>query len=331
MKRNILPMRYRFNIMLTILLFCVSITFAADAKKETVRVGTWNVEHFFKMFDQEKMPERSRDMTEYYADEEDQYEVAATIKSPSFNPDIIVIQECCDKEMLELFCKKWLTDKFAYINVFKCNSDSQMIGILARPGFKPLSVKEYADVKDEVYSAKTGKDSKLFSRGPGFVLFQTPQGNKLWVGTTHTKSKYGNSKGVTEWRIRELEKTRQICGQLASGSDTDNLVILGDFNDDFGKDKYENAVGQDAVEVMIKGTGNEKFVCLDEAVWKSNPDIATYHCVIKPPKYRSFLDHIFATPSLAKCVKQTVVIDESIAYVASDHLPLLAVFELASN
>lgn len=330
MECKFLSKRYCVNIILTIMLIVVGCAGAAG-QKETVRIGTWNVEHFMKMFDQDRMPERSRNMTEYYADDEQQYEVAATIKSESFDPDILVIQECCDQEMLEYFCEKWFPNRFSYIKVFKCNSDSQMVAVVAKPGFKALSVKEYADVKDVVYNSRSGQDKNLFSRGPGFVLFQTPKGNKVWVGSTHTKSKYGNSKKVTEWRIRELEKTRDICAELIKQPDTKNLVILGDFNDDFGKDRYESSIGQDAIEVMITGKSDGKLICLDEAVWKADPKVATYHCEIKPPTYRSFIDHVFASPSMAQCVKQTVVIDESIAFAASDHLPLMSVFELPAK
>jgi hypothetical protein len=341
MKNKKLPGSFFFNVMLTILFLVSNFVIAADevsSSKEAVRIGTWNIEHFMKMFDQDRMPERSRNTVELYADEEDQYEVAVTIRSESFEPDILVIQECCDQEMLEHFCKKWFPGKYAFIKVFDSNVAGQNIGVLAKQGFEPLRTEHFVNDRDpmtdtSIRSAKEGADlwekNLLFSRGPGFVLFQTPKGNKLWVGSTHSKSKSGNNKAVTQWRIREYERTRQICGELIQKSGVKKLVILGDFNDDFGMDSYETSLGQDAIETMIScHSGDEELICMDKAIWGDDPDAASYHCQIKPKKYRSFLDHIFASPELAAKVKETAMITESIAYAASDHLPLLIVFEL---
>jgi endonuclease/exonuclease/phosphatase family metal-dependent hydrolase len=103
---------------------------------------------------------------------------------------------------------------------------------------------------------------------------------------------------------------------------------MGDFNDDFGMDSYEKGLGIDGMEMMVKGSGDEKLICLDEKIWKSDPDAASYHCEIKPKKFRSFIDHAFASPDLAASLKSITVIKESIAYVASDHLPILCIFDL---
>lgn len=289
---------------------------------EKIVVATWNIEHFMALFDQEQMPERSRNMTEYYRDGEDLYEIARTMKLPTMNADIVLIQEGPTQAMLDLFNQKWLKEKYAFVKVFKSNTEGQYLGMLARAGFKPLEIQEYTEDKNP-YNGKL-----LFSRGPGFVLFETPGGKKIWVGTTHTKSKSGNSKGVTQWRIRELIRTREICGQLLAGGRAEGVLIGGDFNDDFGLDSYEKSLGQDAVEEMIKGSGPEKLICLDESIWKADPQAATYHCQIKPPKYRSFLDHFFANPALAEQAKEVYIVDDPIAAVASDHFPVVAVFEL---
>ncbi len=295
---------------------------AAAVTTETVRVVTWNIEHFMMLFDQEMMPERSRNMTEYYRDEEDLYEIARTMKLERMDSDIVLIQEGPSQAMLELFNRHWLNNKYATVKVFKSNTEGQYLGVLAKAGFRPLEVREFTECINP-YNGKL-----LFSRGPGFVLFETPGGHTLWMGTTHAKSKSGNSKGVTEWRIRELTRTREICGQLLKEGKADFVLIGGDFNDDFGKDSYEKSLEQDALEVMVQGTGPEKLICLDERILKENQDAATYHCEIKPTRYRSFLDHFFADPALAVRTREVYIIDDPIAVVASDHLPLVAIFEL---
>jgi exonuclease III len=322
--------------------FCLGQEAPKATQTEQVRIGSWNIEHFMKMFDQDRMPLRAQEQSELWRDEEDQYEVARVIKDTSFAPDILVIEECCDEAMLKLFNRKWLPGIYPYIKVFTSNTDGQFLGIMAKAGFEPQQVKEYYLDKDPLQDKRITNDkeelnssegeNRLFCRGPGFVLFKTSKGNQVWVGTTHSKSKSGNSKAVTEWRIRELERTRQICGELIKAGPSKRLVLLGDFNDDFGMDNYEKGLGIDAVETMLKGTlPEEKLVCLDEAIWKSDPTAASYHCEIKPKRFRSFLDHAFASPELAASVKSTVLIQESIAYVASDHLPILCIFDLPSR
>lgn len=288
---------------------------------EKIVIATWNIEHMMKMFDQEMMPQRSRNETEYFRDQEDLYEIARTMNLERMNADVVLIQEGPTQAMLELFNKKWLKDKYTYVKVFEGNTEGQYLGLLARAGFKVLEVRVF-DKDLNPYNNKL-----LFSRGPGFVLMETPGGTRLWLGTTHAKSKADNSKGITEWRIRELTRTRQICGELVKEGKAAYVLIGGDFNDDFGKDSYEQSLGQDALEVMVQGTESEKLICLDERILKENQDAATYHCELKPPRYRSFLDHFFVNPALADRVKEIYIIEDPIAVVASDHLPLISVFE----
>lgn len=311
----------------------------AGNSTETLRVATYNIEHFNRMFDQTRMPYRSRELTELFRDEEDQYEVARTMKLADFDADIIAIQECCDQEMLEYFNKECLDGRYAYVKVFRGNVPGQYLGMLAKPGFEALDVREYFDVVDPVDDPRIRRTKEraglaeknlLFSRGPAFVKFRTPGGSTMWVGCTHVKSKSGNSEAVTEWRIRELRKTRDICEKLISG-DTDKLVLLGDFNDDFGKDRHEQTVGTDAVAVMLDGEGKTKLTALTLPLVQKDKTLATYHCEIKPPTYRSFIDHVFVSASLAKDAKKTWVVDDPIAAVASDHYPVVAEFELPAK
>ncbi len=305
-----------------------------DTRREpgALRIATYNVEHFNRMFDQAAMPPRSRDMTEYFRDDEDLYEVARTIGLASFDADIIGIQECTSQKWLEQFNKEYLRGRYEYVKVFNTNVEGQWLGLLAKPGFKALDVREFHKDVDPVREpalrrakeqAGIWEKNLLFSRGPSFVLLQTPSGQKLWVGVTHVKSKYGNSEAVTKWRIRELQRTREIAGELIAEGATDMLVLLGDFNDDFGLDYHEKAIGEDAIATMLAGKGSESLTCLTRPLVQADPKLSTYHCQIKPPQYRSFIDHIFASPALAKTARRTWVVTDPIAAVASDHYPVV--------
>jgi endonuclease/exonuclease/phosphatase family metal-dependent hydrolase len=316
--------------LLAILLF----TGVYAAYSETLRVATYNIEHFMRMFDQQKMPERSRNMTEFYSDEEDAYEVAAVIKSQDFDADIIAIQECCDQEMLELFVKKWLGGEYEYAKVSYGNTDGQYLGFIVRKSWRVKDFREYIDIKDPVSdnSLRSFKDREgheffdfLFSRGPAFVLVESPGGTSFWVGCTHVKSKYGNNEAVTRWRLREIDKTRQICSELLAEGKTDKLVILGDFNDTIGMDKYENIVGADVVLRMTGGRGAEELKILTRKL--SDSGKASYHCEFKPRYYRGFLDHVFASPAMAECFESAVMVESPVAAVASDHYPVVCEFD----
>ncbi len=311
----------------------------SEQNTETVKIASYNIEHFMKKFDQILMPERSQERTELWRDEEDLYEIARTITLERLDADVIGIQECCSEEMLKLFNEKWLDNRYGYVKVFPGNVEGQYIGIMAKPGWVALRVSDQyyleADPMNdpEVAEAKrslAGKN-RLFSRGPGFVLFRSPGGHNIWVGCTHVKSKYGNSKAVTRWRIRELERTREICRELAAEPETSNLIMLGDFNDDFGRDRYEKLAGQDAIAVMLKKDDGEALTCTTMALLQQDNNPATYHCEIKPPTYRSFIDHIFVSPALSSAVKNTVVIDDPIAAAASDHYPVVTTLELGGK
>ncbi len=310
------------------------------ASAERVKVATYNIEHFNKMFDQQMMPERSRERTELFRDEEDIYEVARTIGLDRFDADIIAIQECCSEEMLRYFNERWLDGRYAFVKVFRGNLPGQWLGMIAKPGFEALEVREYYKTPDSlrdesVMRVKNGegldKENLLFARGPAFVRFRTPGGNEIWVGCTHVKSKYGNSRAVTAWRIREIEATRRICFELAAQTGVEDVAVLGDFNDDFGMDNYERKVGADAVAQMIEPENGKNLICLTKPVYDADPELASYHCKIKPARYRSSIDHIFVTAELAEDAKDTYLIEDPIAEVASDHLPVVTVFEFEQN
>lgn len=312
---------------------------SGDAQRvEWLRVATYNVEHFAKMFDQEHLPWDDRNKPEYFRDQEDLYEVARVIAQADFDADVIALQECCSQRDLKLFNKHWLNGRYGTVKVFEGNSTrGQRLGFLIKPDLELLESREFAKEPDPVDDPKLRKlkknvnlaeDNLLFSRGPAFVQLRTRGGNVLWVGCTHVKSKYGDSPAVVRWRIRELQRTRELCAELMESSQTDYLVMAGDFNDSPGKDENEETVGTDAISVMTAGKGRETLLNLSARLLKDNPDAASYHCQLKPPKYRSFLDHLFVSPALAEHVQKVYLVDSPLAAVASDHYPFVAVFRL---
>lgn len=308
------------------------------APAETVRIATYNIENFEKHFDQHDLPYKKKDKTEFFRDTEDLYEVARVMNLPQLDADIIVLQECCTEKHLKSFNTHWLRQKYSLVKVLPSNTSRvQHLAVMAKKGFTPIEIRSYANDRDPVddpklrglkKSAGLEEGNKLFSRGPSFVLFETPGGNRIWVGTTHTKSKYRNSEAVTKLRIRETQRTREICGELIKEGKTPWLYIGGDFNDTFEKDDHEKKIGQDAISQMLAGKGAEKLVSLTKPLVDKDPKLATYHGEIKPARLRSFLDHVFVSPKLAPLAKSVTVVDDPIAAVASDHYPVVIEFAL---
>ncbi len=298
----------------------------AERPDGTVRIATWNIENMNMYFDQTRLPYRSQEKQEVWDDEEDLVEIKLAIEQAHFDPDILVLQEAADQASLDEFNDKWLDGRFAYVKVFKSNSAGQWVAIMVKPGFEVLEVREFADEIDPVNDSALRSSKRyyggnvLFPRGPGFVKIRTPGGKVLWVGTTHIKSKYGNSQAVTRWRVRMIHQMRTIAGQLRA--DADLVAVLGDFNDSFGKDRDEEAVGADAIAGMLSGSGRERLLSPTKDLADADANLATYHALLKPGG-PSFIDHVFVSPAMHEALVETVIIDDPIAYVASDHLPVM--------
>ena len=298
----------------------------AEPGRGPVRIATWNIENMSKLFDQSRLPYRSQNRQELYDDEEDLLEIALVLKQDRFDPDVLVLQEAASQQSLERFNTKWLDDKYAFVKQYKSNSKGQWTAILAKPGFKVIETRSYAGVEDPVDDPKLGDakryygENVLYPRGPAFAQIRTPDGTVMWIGTTHIKSKYGNNAAVTRWRIRQVKKLREIASEL--GEDTKRVAILGDFNDTFGRDNFEQKVDQDAIQAMLEHKEDQAMVSPTQSLAQDQPTAGTYHATLKPGN-PSFIDHVFVSPALDEAIIDTTIIDPPIAHVASDHLPVM--------
>jgi len=308
------------------------------AKAETLRIASYNIEHFNKMFDQGLVARSKRDWDEFFRDQEDLYEVARVINE-QLDADILTVQECCAQNHLEYFNRKWLKNRYKTVKVFKGNSSrEQNLGILAKEGYELLEVRQFHNEPDPVndpdlQSVKQGSqldvDNLLFSRGPAFAKFRTPGGRVIWVGVTHVKSRYGDNQAVTKWRVRETTRTRELCGELLAQDETDLLAMTGDFNDDVGlSTEHEKALKLDAAGAMTAGTGREKLIDLTADL---DPKVGTYHAQLKTQYAPVVFDLIFASPALARSARSVKAISTPLAAVASDHYPVVAEFHFPAG
>ncbi len=295
----------------------------AIASAEEIVVGSYNIENFRENF-QAKTLAAAKTITDedvlrrlQKEDDEDNWEVATVILDPSFNPDVLVIQEGCSQQQLELFNKRWLQDAYETVIVFPGNSErGQTLAMMLKPGFKVIDRKDQYFLEPDPVPNPRGE--KLFARGPAFLLVESPSGYKFWVGTNHQKSKSGNNVDVTRWRNREAARTNEIINEIAK-SGTDDVIFLGDINDELYHQEFEQEAGGDTVAVLVGEGDNKLFLATQQLADSGALSYGGYW----NDRFRSFIDHIVTTPSMQGQLGEPKVVTGGLARVASDHYPVV--------
>jgi endonuclease/exonuclease/phosphatase family metal-dependent hydrolase len=306
----------------------------ALADAERVRISSFNVENWRQNFlafnlqrrvqENPTWPPEFIDMLarERREDDEENWEVALTLQHPRHNPDIVLFQEGPDERDLVYFNREFLGDAYSLVKVFPSNTNrGQTIGILMKPGFKALEVRDQYHLEPDVNDVNPETD-RLFARGPAFVLVESPAGNRFWVGTTHMKSKGGNTIEATRWRNGEAVRTNQIINELRSHH-TPLIIFGGDFNDELGVQEFEAEGGGSSVENLV-GTGDSQLVLATESLVKDGA--ITFHGQRRQSRL-SFIDHFVLTPEAAEKLRATWVFTEMPAVLASDHFPVVVELE----
>ena len=304
-----------FGILLGVLSCIVSVQ---TAHGETITIGTYNIERF-----QEHFPDTKaivdKDLAGFVRSAADKanWMASEVILNPKFSPDILVIEECCDQDDLDKFNKQWLKEAYETVLVFPSNSERhQSLALMAKPGFKVL------EKKDQYYLEKdpgggNERGDRLFARGPVFCKVQSPSGYTFWVGVTHQKSKGGNSVEVTKWRKREASRTHEIMKELEKAG-PDDVILLGDMNDEFGIQEYELEAGGDVIADLI-GSPADGFILATKPL--SDAARISYGGYWKPT-YRSFIDHIVISKGVKDQVEEVEIVTDGLAQAASDHYPV---------
>jgi endonuclease/exonuclease/phosphatase family metal-dependent hydrolase len=296
-----------------------------------IKIATYNVENWRRHFLAHDYEQKAATQPAYrlpeeiqtalrQANNENNWQVANVIADKNFDPDILVFQEGPEQADVEFFNRRWLNKKFETVIVFPSNSErGQNIGIMLKPGFRVVEKRDqYHTEKDTVPNER---GDRLFARGPAFVQVEAPNGYRFWVGTNHQKSKSGNNVEVTAWRNREAKRTNEIINELAAGPVKD-VIFLGDMNDDLGLQEFEQQGGGDTIANLV-GTGDKAlYLATRPLVEAGKLSFMGYW----QTDYRSFIDHVFTTPSVKDRIETVRVIDDTAwTKVASDHLPVMIV------
>ena len=294
------------------------LTSVQTAHGETITIGTYNIERFSQRFIDSKTIE-DKDLAAQlraWADKNN-WMASNVILDPKFSPDILVLQECCNQEQLQKFNEQWLKGLYETVVVFPGNSDrNQFLAIMAKPGFKVIEKRDqYYLERDPAGGNERG--DKLFARGPVFCKVQSPTGYTFWVGTTHQKSKGGNNVEITKWRKREAQRTNQIMKELEAAG-PDDVILLGDMNDEWGIQEYELEAGGDVIADLV-GSQHDGFILATKPL--SDAAKISFGGYWNP-RYRSFIDHIVISKGMKEQVEQVDVYNDGLAQAASDHYPV---------
>ncbi len=309
------------------LLLVASVPFA---RAEEIKIATYNIEQWATNFEghrmqvatrkaNEKVSEQMNEIitTERFQNDEDNWEIAQVILDKSFDPDVLVVQEGCDQSDLSFFNKRWLNNAYETVVQFPSNTGrEQHLCILLKPGFKILQRRDkYHEERDTVGN---DRGSRLFARGPVFCLIQSPSGYKFWVGTTHQKSKRDNDAANTQWRNRESKRTHEIMQELEKTGPND-VILLGDMNDELGVQEFEPEGGGDTIANLV-GPEQDGFVLATKKLHDAKEfSFGGYWRT----DHRTLIDHVIVSRGMKDQIGEVKVVKLPLAQVASDHYPVM--------
>jgi endonuclease/exonuclease/phosphatase family metal-dependent hydrolase len=315
----------RLCLRVAILVLLLTSALAADA----ITLVSYNIENFRENFaghrlaqratTQPDWPEEFRELIERKRREDNRtnWILSEVIRHPRVNADVLVIQESAGHEDLAFFNRRWLEGMYETILVFPTNTTrDQHLSMMLKPGFRVIEQRHFHDVPD-VQDVNPESD-RLFARGPAFVLVESPGGYRFWIGTTHQKSKSGNSIQATRWRNAEAVMTRQIIKRLREHGPSD-VILMGDMNDEWGFQEFEMEGGGDTIANLV---GPE-----EDGLKLLTLPLAQAGEISFNSRFRNLIDHAVATESMAQRVREVRIFRDGFAPAASDHFPLVVVIE----
>ena len=309
----------RFTMVLLILF-----GFATILRGEEITVATYNIELFHQHFAATTRPTGDRELAaRLRADaDKDNWMVSQVILDPKFNPDILCMEECCEQGELEKFNHQWLKDAYATVIVFPTNTERhQTLGMMLKPGFKVLEKKDQYYLEPDPVGNERG--TRLFARGPSFVLVETPGGYKFWLGLTHMKSKSGNSVDVTKWRLREAKRTHEIIKELEKIAPGGDVMLVGDMNDELGFQEFEQEARGDAMATLVGPPEDGVVLATRPLIDAGQISYGGYW----RPEHRAFIDQILITKEMKDQIEEVKVFTDGLARAASDHYPVYIKFK----
>jgi len=164
-----------------------------------------------------------------------------------------------------------------------------------------------------------GAVKRLVARGFLDVEVQVNPTYRFRLLTAHLKSKVYSRLGQTEMRRNEARLLNKIIRGILNESPEINLLVAGDFNDDYNSAPLREVGGK-------RGGAMTDLRPVD-----STGDVWTYFYTAVDGYSR--FDYFFVNKGMLSEVvrKQTRVVRDPLTYEASDHRPVIAVFRAADQ
>ncbi|TPE43648.1 Ig-like domain-containing protein [Pontibacter mangrovi] len=289
----------------------------------TLDVATWNLEWFGSTANGP-------------GNEEQQYANAKKVIS-ELNADIVAVQEIVDEDKVRQLAEE-LGYKYESIENEWLYSNAQHTGVLYRPEIlkvrkeKLLLSKLYADIKAgrTTLDGYPANSSTFWASGrlPYLVQFEaTVNGVRQYINIVNIHAKANSGDDITQYDRRKYD-VQVLKDSLDAQYADANLIMLGDFNDDID-------------ESVVAGAGASSYkVFVDDENYKAlTYELSLTGAYSLASSYQSFLDHIVVSQELEEeYIANSIAIHkeflgsiDNYANTTSDHLPVMARFELVTS
>ena len=267
---------------------------------DTVRIATYNVKNLFD--DKDENPNLGT--VEKPAAE--QQALANNIRNSG--SQVLALQEVESLEVLQNFVDKYLPGEFSEVVLVEGN-DRRGIDVALLSKFP---VKDVRSHKDHKFPLADGSGQTSFNRDLLRVDLDV-KGIPLTVYTSHFKSKRGGGAAENE-RIAEAQETRRILADQMAPYERKNFLVMGDLND---------RPGSKTMKVLTESWEGQPPL-LDSLEGLPNAERGTYPS--KKPKDQ--IDHILMPDHMRDNLVNSQVYRDGDSRVASDHLMVVADFQL---
>jgi endonuclease/exonuclease/phosphatase family metal-dependent hydrolase len=268
---------------------------------EAVTVATYNV---LNLFDSED------DI--YHADESTPAKPQAELENLAktihrLDADVLALQEVENRGYLERFRDVFLADMgYREIVHFEGNDERGIdVCILSRFPVGPVRSHRHVTFKDE-----EGRPRR-FERDLLAATIEPPGGAPFELWVVHLKSNFGGREHAEPIRRAEAREVRRLLDRALSRDSKTRIVLVGDFNDQWGSETMKTIVGN----------GKAALSCpLEDVPAKT----VTYN---KPP-YRSMIDFILCSPAMSRAYVSGSyqILPGTVSSSGSDHNPVTARF-----
>lgn len=297
-----------------------------------MRFGTYNVEWFDRLFDNEGALINDKSWSARWdVTKADQTAALGHVFS-AMDLDVVMIIEAPDSSRkrdgalaLENFAKRFKLRARKAVVGFE-NDTQQEISLLYDPDMvkavhaplgEPTGKKGSSNAPrfDGVFRANSGTDTAVdlitWSKPPLEVALEIPTGRIIRLIGVHAKSKapHGaqNDAEAATMSIANRRKQLAQCQWLRQRVDThlaagDDLIVLGDFNDGPGLDEYEQLFGKSGIEIVLgEGDAMRMFDPHARMILAKRPGALPSTSRFKRrdgPYLNALLDYIMVSPRL---------------------------------